>query len=340
MNMTTIIKSGARVVARYSGISRLLAFRYGGPGTIFALHSVVADPAPSPDDFLRCPVSTLERTLCWLKVNRIRIVSLDEALQRLASPPTERFCAFTFDDGYADNLTRALPVMERFNASFTVYVTSGMITGEIDAWWLGLTALIRSRDHIQLPAIGRRFDCADPASKKRTYAAITELINSNADACAALRRAFADSGIDCRALARSEGLSAEQLRRLANSPLVTIGAHGVRHVELTAVSTNEVEREMTVGRRLLEDIIGHEVVHFAYPFGAAGLREAKIARSLGFRTAVTTQRGTLFPEHLDHLHALPREPLFRHDTPSSLRCKIDGTYRAYYSRFRNPVAHM
>jgi len=97
---------------------------------------------------------------------------------------------------------------------------------------------------------------------------------------------------------------------------------------------------MTVSRRMLEQIIDREVIHFAYPFGACGKKEAQIARSIGFRTAVTTQHGTLFPKHLNHIYALPREPLFGKDTASSLRCKLDGTYRAYHSRLGNPVAHL
>jgi peptidoglycan/xylan/chitin deacetylase (PgdA/CDA1 family) len=79
-------------------------------------------------------------------------------MQRLGRPQAAPFAVFTFDDGYADNLTRALPIMERFNAPFTVYVTTGMITRTIDAWWFGLAALIRAREQIELPGFGR-FNC-------------------------------------------------------------------------------------------------------------------------------------------------------------------------------------
>ena len=340
MNTRVLLKSTVAAMVRYSGISKALAFRYAGPGTIFMLHSVVEDADSCPDEFNRCPVAGLEHTLSWLKENGVQVVSLDEAIERLARSSTEKFCVFTFDDGYIDNLTLALPLMQRFDAPFTVYVTTGMVTGEIDAWWLGLTALIRVCDRFEFPELDYRFDCMDQASKKRTFAAIDALVKSDSEALAALKMILAKSGIDCRALVRAEGLSAEQVRWLATSPLVTIGAHGVRHINLARASVAEVEREMAVSRRMLEDIIDREVMHFAYPFGACGKREAQIARSVGFRTAVTTQRGTLFPEHLHHLYALPREPIFCKHTRSSLRCKLDGTYRAFHSRLGDPVAHM
>ena len=109
-----------------------------------------------------------------------------------ADRPAGKFCAFTFDDGYADNLTHALPIMESFAAPFTVYVATGMMTGKIDAWWLGLAALIRAQDHIELPDLDCRFDCADQASKKRTYLAIETLIHSDFDALATVKASIAD----------------------------------------------------------------------------------------------------------------------------------------------------
>jgi peptidoglycan/xylan/chitin deacetylase (PgdA/CDA1 family) len=340
MSARAILRSTAHVIACYSGIGRALASRYAGPGTVFVLHSVGRDQAFWPDEYLSCPVPALEYTLSWLKDNGIRVVSLDDALERLNRSSNDRFCVFTFDDGYADNLTQALPIMQQFDAPFTVYVCTGMLTGDIDAWWFGLATLVRTQEQIDLPELGCRFVCKDQASKRRTFIAIRRLIAANWGALAAVRTAIAARGIDAGAVARAEGLNIEQLRRLAASPLVTIGAHGVRHSNLVRVSAAEVQREMAAGRRALEDIIEREVVHFAYPFGACGSREAQIARSVGFRTAVTTQRGTLFPQHLNHLYALPREPLARGETPFSLRCKVDGTYRAFHSRLGSPVAHM
>jgi len=343
MNVRAIVKPAAPFVARYSGLGKALALRYGGAGAVFMLHSIVGDGADHIDAPIRCPASALERALLWIRDNGVRIVGLDEAVDRLESRAKDKFCVLSFDDGYADNLTRALPILERFEAPFTVYVTTGMVTGEIDAWWFGLAKLIAGRDRIDLPQLGCRFNCADLSSKQQTYVAVATLVDSNNQALAAVRSAIAASGIDCHALARAEGLSIGQLRQLAASPLVTIGAHGVRHINLARASAAEVEQEMTASRRWLEEAIDREVAHFAYPFGGAkacGPREAGLAEACGFRTAVTTRHGTLFPEHLDHRYALPREPIFGDDTPISWRCRIDGTYRAYHSKLGDPVARM
>lgn len=341
VRLRSFVRSSAPIVAQRSGISHAIGRRYRGRGVVFMLHSVVDDDAFYPEAMLRCPAGRLDWILRWLKANGVSFVTLDEAIDRLARPQAGLFAAFTFDDGYLDNLTHALPVMERHDAPFTVFVTTGMITGEIDAWWFGLSNLIAARASIELA--GERFDCSGRAAKQRTFLAVESRIHGNYALLPEVKRLIAMNGIDCTALALQEGLNREKLRALASHPLVTIGGHTTTHTNLAQASAANVEKELRDNRAFLEGIVEKPVVHFAYPFGnpdACGLREANIAKAVGFRSAVTTRRGSLFPEHLRHLHELPREPLTRADSSSSLRCKIDGFYRALHSRLGDPVARM
>ncbi|MPZ37717.1 MAG: polysaccharide deacetylase family protein [Rhizobiales bacterium] len=348
MRVASLLKSTFPIVARCSGLGSALALRYRalryrGAGTIFMLHSVVDCGDDYPDHSLRCPAETLTAALTWLREAGVDFVSLDEMLERLIAPSERPFAAFTFDDGFADSLTHALPVMERFNAPMTVYVATGMILRSMDAWWLGLAAWIRANDRIALPAAGLAFDCADPAGKKRAFVAIEAVIHHNYELLPNVRAAIAAQGIYSDSLVDREALTIAQLRELSRHPLVTIGGHGDTHINLARASDDTAYREMMSNRRFLEELIGRPVEHFAYPFGnarACGNREAEFARSVGFRTAVTTRSGAVFPAHLDHPYALPREVLSANDTPSSLRCKLDGVYRAIQSQLGDPIALM
>jgi peptidoglycan/xylan/chitin deacetylase (PgdA/CDA1 family) len=343
MRAASLLKTAFPIVAQYSGLGAALALRYRGAGTIFMLHSVVADGDGYPDHSLRCPADTLAAALRYLRDEGVEFVSLDEMLDRLKFPSGRPFAAFTFDDGFADSLTQALPVMERFGAPMTVYVSTGMIGHTMDAWWLALAEWIRRSDRVALPRAGLAFDCPDAAAKKRAFVAIEAAIHRDYDLLSQVRAAIAAQGIDTRALLEREALTVEQLRELARHPLVTIGGHTDTHVNLALAPEAAVCREMMSNRRFLEATIGKPVEHFAYPFGnarACGDREAAIAQAVGFKTAVTTRSGAIFPAHLDHPHALPREVLSADDTPTSLRCKRDGVYRAFHSQLGDPVARM
>ena len=342
MGLHPFVKSAVYATAHASGLSRALALRYRGSGIIFALHSIVDDDAFHPDETLRCPAGRLQWALARLRELGVDFVTLDEAVERLSQPAPRPFAAFTLDDGYADNLTRALPVMEKFAAPYTVYVSTGMITRDIDAWWFGLAALVRTHDRIVVPELGE-FQCADRASKKHAYIAIETAIHEDFGLLPAVREAIRAAGIDIRALVEREALTVEQLQTLSRHPLVTIGGHTTTHRNLAQAPAATVRAEMAENRNFLQDLTGTQIRHHAYPFGhsgACGEREAEISRSLGFRTAVTTRTGTLFPQHRHHLHALPRVCLTRHETVSTLHCKINGLPRAINSRFGDPVARM
>src|SRR4051812_5755416 len=104
------VRTAITLSAHLTGLSRVLATRYGGRGMIFALHSVVDDAAFYPDFTLRCSVSKLEWALRWMREEGLDLISLDDAVKRLSSEKSRPFACFAFDDGYADNLTRALPI--------------------------------------------------------------------------------------------------------------------------------------------------------------------------------------------------------------------------------------
>lgn len=62
----------------------------------------------------------------------------------------------------------------------------------------------------------------------------------------------------------------------------------------------------------IEQVLGQRPAHFSFPYGdegSAGPRDFALAREAGFKTAVTTRKGMLFPAHRRHLTALPRVSL-------------------------------
>ncbi len=323
-----------------SGLGGAIGVRYGGRGLVFMLHSVVEDTQDYLGQTLRCSERALERALQWVRREQLDIVTLDEALRRLAEPHARRFVVFTFDDGYRDNLTRVLPLMERYAAPFTIYVPTQILTRDLNGWWLGLVPLVRSNDQIDIAPMGCRFDTSRPDQQRRAMAAIGRWVFEDGDRAEQLRPTFDRYGIDLARLLDQEAMTPLELQTIARHPLVTIGAHTVTHRFLARLSADEVRWEAAESKRVLEQLLDTAVDHFSYPYGAAGPRDAGIVRSLGYKSAVTTANGTLFPAHAgnDRRFSMPRETLDEHDTPGCLHCRTRGVYRAIKSRGGSPIA--
>jgi peptidoglycan/xylan/chitin deacetylase (PgdA/CDA1 family) len=72
----------------------------------------------------------------------------------------------------------------------------------------------------------------------------------------------------------------------------TIGAHTMHHVALTRLRTSSAVWEMSESKRQLEEMLGHPVIEFAYPYGSFNGYLAGRARAMGFESAAATTRGS------------------------------------------------
>lgn len=306
MRRRAVVESAYR-----SGLSAAIGIRYGGIGSIFMFHHVVPEVSAHLNGDLYVSARFLSEWLAALRKKDVDIISLSDAVERIrdpgARPSKRRFVAITLDDGYADNFTCALPIFEKFNAPFTLYVTTDLVERCGYLWWIGLERLIAQNDAIEVAPMQKRFAASSLRDKKAALDSITDWVAVDIERRAPLLRQVFDlygvSVIDATDVA---GLSRDQLRALARHPLATIGGHTTGHRDLTALNKEQAYREISDNKLFLENLLHIPIEHFAYPYGACSRREAALAARAGFKTATTTRMGCLFPEHSDDLLALPR----------------------------------
>ncbi|MEO9044152.1 MAG: polysaccharide deacetylase family protein [Candidatus Dormibacter sp.] len=85
-------------------------------------------------------------------------------------------------------------------------------------------------------------------------------------------------------------MTAAQVKRMDAEGLV-IGSHTVHHVDLAAVAPAVALAEIYGGKAALEQLLGHTVLDFAYPYGGFNAAVVQLVRAAGFRDAVTTMGG-------------------------------------------------
>jgi peptidoglycan/xylan/chitin deacetylase (PgdA/CDA1 family) len=266
-------------------------------------------------------VSLFEYLLNWLKREGWSIVSLDECLEKLArNDRSRRYAVLTFDDGYRDNVSVALPILERHNAPFIVYVPTGAPTRSLQTWWLGLRKVFFWKDKVTIDAIGRQFHCSDIRSKISSLADVTQWVHQDYRRAALLAPMFKQNEISLAALNDEYFLDERELGTLARHPLASIGGHTTSHAALATLDSSSARAELADNRSYLENLLQLSVRHVAYPYGAWGPREEQLANEVGFQTAVTTRQGRLYDQKLNHF-ALPRIGVY---SRSGFRARMSG----------------
>jgi peptidoglycan-N-acetylglucosamine deacetylase len=114
-------------------------------------------------------------------------------------------------------------------------------------------------------------------------------------------------------IAAGNRLSPSALRDLSTK--FEVGSHTLTHPKLTGLSPSEAEREITEGKRAVEDIIGGPVTSFCYPYGAYDPRHVDMVRRAGFSVGRTTRRFSV---------ERSLNPLEMSTTTHAARYKADG----------------
>ena len=341
----TVFRAGMEALY-FTGAHQLLQPLLGGVGAILTLHHVrpPRDAAFQPNRLLEVTPEFLEDVLEGLRAEGVDLVSLDEMHRRLTECDfRRRFMCLTFDDGYRDNLQYALPILKKYDAPFALYVPTSFPDRTGELWWLTLEAVIARQIRVALVMNGedRRYDCGSVEAKYELYEHIywwLRSLSGEDDLRAAVRDLASRYGVDPAAFCRDLCMTWREIGEIASDPLATIGAHTVNHVMLRKSSDEAVRTEMQVSASVIEAALGRQPVHFSYPVGdrtSAGQREFRVAAQAGFKTAVTTRPGALFPEHAGHLTALPRISLNgEYQQRRYAKVLTSGVATAMWNRFR------
>jgi len=127
------------------GLAALARPLLGGLGAVLVFHRLgPRDPALFFEANHRniIPAALFEQLLDTLAADGVAVVSLDEALDRLAQPRPGRFCCLTFDDGYRDNHDILLPILQARRVPATIYIAPGLVDGTAPLWWYALAQAI------------------------------------------------------------------------------------------------------------------------------------------------------------------------------------------------------
>ena len=237
--------------------------------------------------------------LCgWLK-SLFNVLPLDTAVERLrtGSLPA-RALAISFDDGYADNHSQAMPILVRHGLCATFFIATGFLDGG-RMWNDTVTEAVRrtplaSLDLRDLLRNDAALYALDDSMQRR---AALEAIIGQAKYLSVDKRAQVVHDIAERSgatLPNDLMMTSEQLVQMHRAGM-QIGAHTVSHPILATLDEHAARREMHDSKLRLEELLGERVGLFAYPNGKPGEdytpASVALAREIGFDAAMSTTWG-------------------------------------------------
>jgi peptidoglycan/xylan/chitin deacetylase (PgdA/CDA1 family) len=216
-----------------------------------------------------------------------------DVLRKFRRPGLDRLCpggwswsgglsvAITFDDGYADNLHAALPLLTRYDTPATFFIATGYIDSPREFWWDELERIVHDGHS------------PDEVSKDELHLSLYRELQPLCHEVRQIRldRMLAECEQPTAARQSHRILTAAELEKLAANELIEIGAHTVTHPLLAAQSVETQRAELRESKTWLESLLGRRVTSFSYPYGGNQHftdDTVEAARDSGFARACTT----------------------------------------------------
>ncbi len=254
--------------------------------------------------------------------------------QRVGRPPA---VVVTFDDGYADNLYNAKPLLERHEIPATVFTATGYVGSKKEFWYDCIERLFLqpgtlpttlrlsiggsslewelgecasySQDSYRSHYLWNVSESHDPTPRHALYRRLHQLLHPLAEAerQKVLDQLLTWAGAGAVGRATHRVLSPVEVLRLVDGGLIEVGSHTVTHPVLSALPAAEQKEEISRSKAHLEEILNGPVISFAYPYGARSHYTAETiaaVREAGYQCACSNFGGTVL--HGADLWQLPR----------------------------------
>lgn len=221
------------------------------------------------------------------------VLSLHEALEKMANdtlPP--RAACITFDDGYANNYSNALPILLKNNLTATFFIASGFLDGG-RMWNDSVIESIRSLTALELDLSVLGLGKYDISSLDKKAGVAVEILNKIKHLQPEIRDQHVSYILSlAKNLPSNLMMTSQQVLKLSESGM-EIGGHTVNHPILAKLTPDQVNKEVNENKKALEQLLNKTIRYFAYPNGKPGqdyiFDQVSIIKYCGYLAALSTQ---------------------------------------------------
>lgn len=293
---------------------------------VVLMYHRVADPEADPWQLAVSPAN-FEAQLRWLKSKYTLVTPQDLAVQIGRGKVAANQVCLTFDDGYRDNYTTALPLLQKHGCPATFFISTYFLqTGRL-YWWDLLQEIVFNSPELPSPFSfnvgGETVTCAlenegrltpelqalqnnwvwsaaPPTQRCRLYFSLWEKMRPLPQREIERLLTQLQEKTDVAALKKGAGepMTLSNLREMSRHPLVHIGLHTHTHPVLSLHGMNVQQNELAENKKMLEEVCGYPMTVLSYPHGKYNDYTVSIVKKMALTAAFTTNSEAISPKSL------------------------------------------
>ena len=299
----------------WTGFLHLVRKRSTNPNNliILAYHRVM----PEIDDFqfdnklISATPSQFEWQVKYIKSN-YNLISFEHLafLRRSGQPLPERSIIITFDDGFDDNYLYAYPILEKYNAKATFFISTDYIGSEKIFWFDWVVFLCNKLQEdtvIKVDPSGDSFYLYMEQDKTEMVQSCLSFLKriSDEDRKKAIKQLESSVKITSVESEFSRAMSWEMVKEMHDSELAEIGSHAKSHAILSQLNDEDLSDEVNDSRKIIRKQLSSNCSTLSYPVGGATAYNDNVVEAVkkaGYDYAVTYMPGlNILGETSDYL---------------------------------------
>ncbi len=226
--------------------------------------------------------------------------------------PTNNVISITFDDGYLNNYTTAMPLLKKYNFPATFFIQGMSIDNDFPITWPDIIDILKAFKVGILSINDLSFNLNSSTNyyntknkiflydyiKKLKYFERREVMNTLINNFEIEKKIHKINENNYKLMNESH------IKILSENSLFEIGSHGYEHYCLANIEKDYAAHELEKSKSLLEKVCNYQVESIAFPDGSYNSEILNLSTKVGYSNLLAVNY--LLPSDLTDTRILPR----------------------------------
>ena len=230
-------------------------------------------------------------------------ISMDDVLKNISNKTDfdNKSFVITFDDGFFNNYSIAIPILKKMQIPATFYITTDFIEKNATSWVDRIEIAVNSKNHGSTKILNKEYNFNNSIKSKIKFMNDMRKIIKNdkkIDPYKTTANILKNLDYKKKILSSNHTLDKKmdwnQIKKLDKQKLFTVGGHTKTHKILSFLSDKEVKKEINESIRLIVKKLKKKIIHYSYPEGLRHTfsnREILLLKQKGIKCCPSAESG-------------------------------------------------